>query len=103
MLFRSFEERQKAKMLSDAIEQNKIVERLIGSLENEGISVRIGSEIGLEAFSNCSLISTPYRVNNEAAGKIALLGPTRMDYGHAMTMVNYIRETLSELFSGIHL
>lgn len=98
-----FDERQKAKALSEALEQHKVVEHLIGAAALEGISVRIGSEIGLEAFATCSVISTPYRVNNEAVGKVALLGPTRMDYGHAMTMVNYIKETLSELFSGIHL
>lgn len=98
-----FESRQKAKGLVEALEQHKIVEGLIGPVESEGISVRIGSEIGLEAFSNCSVVTAPYRVNNEPAGKIALLGPTRMDYGQGMTMVNYIKETLSELFSGIHL
>jgi heat-inducible transcriptional repressor len=98
-----FSARQKAQALSEALDQDKIVERLLGPVDVEGISVRIGSEIGLEAFGTCSIVTTPYRVNNAPAGKIAVLGPTRMDYGQAMSMVNYIRETLSELFSGIHL
>lgn len=98
-----FGDRKKAQMLSEALEQHQIVNRLLGPIDAEGISVKIGSEIGLELFSSCSIVASPYRVNGTPAGKIAVIGPTRMDYGHVMSVLNYIRETLSELFSGINL
>jgi heat-inducible transcriptional repressor len=98
-----FGDRQKAQQLSEALDQQQTVQKLLGPIDSEGISVKIGTEIGLELFTACSIVATPYRVNGAPAGKIAVIGPTRMDYGHVMTVVNYVRETLSELFSGINL
>jgi len=71
--------------------------------ENDNISVMIGSEIGVEGFENCSIVSVPYKFNGKNTGRICVVGPTRMNYSLSVSVVDYIRETLSEIFTGIYL
>jgi len=70
---------------------------------SENISVKIGSELNVEEFSECSLVSSSYKFNGEYVGKIAVIGPKRMNYDLVISVVDYVRETLSEIFSGIYL
>lgn len=98
-----FQVAQRAQAFFDALEDKEKLCRVINNGGVEGISVRIGAEIGAEELKDCSLISTSYRVNGEDAGRIAVIGPKRMDYGRAVSALDYIRDTLSEIFSGINL
>ena len=98
-----FSDVNKAKRMIALLQNPEIIKKLIGDVESEGISVRIGKELGLDEIEECSIVSSSYRVNGAPAGKIAVIGPTRMDYGKVVSVVDYIRETLSDLFSGINL
>ncbi len=67
------------------------------------VSIGIGGNNKLEGFSECSMVSTNYRFNGKQAGTICIIGPTRMDYSLAVSVVGYIQETLEGIFSGIYL
>lgn len=67
------------------------------------VSISIGKNNKLDGFSDCSLVSTNYRFNGKQAGIICCVGPTRMDYSLAVSVVGYIKETLEGIFSGIYL
>lgn len=70
---------------------------------NGGMCVKIGSEIGVEGLEECSIISAGYCFNERNNGSIGVLGPKRMEYSTVISAVDYVRETLTEIFSGINL
>lgn len=98
-----FADGAKVKRMMALLADQKIIKAIVGTVESDGIFVKIGKEIGIEEMSDCSVISTAYKVNGKIAGKVAVIGPTRMGYSKVISVADYIRETLSEMFSGINL
>ena len=63
----------------------------------EGTEVRIGRELGIESPTDISLVSTSYGGDQgEPSGRIGVLGPMRMDYGRAISVVEEISGNLDE-------
>lgn len=98
---REFSDTERAKDLFDYLRDEANLEALIETLPAEKLTIRIGSEIGLEALNTCSIVSASYAVEGTNSGKIIVLGPKRMDYGGVISIVNYVCNTLSDVFSGI--
>lgn len=69
---------------------------LIGT--SEGLSVTFGNEIELIPMQNFSIISIPYRIDEGQTGKIAVLGPTRMEYSKVIPLLEYIASNLGKLY-----
>lgn len=63
------------------------------------VTVRIGTENLLEPIRTCSLISTTYRRGSIPVGSVGVLGPTRLDYESAITVVTAAADYLSESLS----
>jgi len=57
--------------------------------------VAIGSETGLNPLADCSVVLSPYRVDGEVAGTVAVLGPTRMDYQESVAAVAVVSQRLT--------
>ncbi len=76
------------------LEKQYMVVSLIKDLVQRGVEVSIGSETGVDRLSECSLVLSPIEVDGIAAGSIGLLGPTRMNYGHAMATVALVSQQL---------
>lgn len=98
-----FAHAQKARVIFDFLNDPKNIEKFIDGMPNEKLSIKIGSEIGIETLEACSIITSTYKVDGKSDGKIVVLGPKRMDYGNVVSIVNYISNTLSDVFSGINL
>jgi heat-inducible transcriptional repressor len=58
------------------------------AMNAQGIQIFIGNESGYEAFDDCSVITTPYQVDNEVAGVLGVIGPTRMAYERVIPIVD---------------
>ena len=70
------------------LEQSYVVVTLLRDVLAQGQSVSIGSEhAGIESLAECSLVVAPYESDGVALGTIGVLGPTRMDYEHALAAV----------------
>ncbi|KUO64021.1 MAG: HrcA family transcriptional regulator [Gracilibacter sp. BRH_c7a] len=94
-----FRDLNKVKSLFGVFEENtKLIELLQHG--QEGLSVTIGSENPDEVFKDCSVISAMYHINGKQIGSIGVLGPTRMDYGKAITIVDYMTKSLTEMLTG---
>ncbi len=65
----------------------------------EGIVVKIGSENSLEAINNCSLITASYSIGDKPIGTIGILGPTRMEYGRVISLLDHISKHLEIVLS----
>lgn len=64
----------------------------------DSLSVTFGSDIELKLMENFSVISVPYRINEQERGTIAVLGPTRMDYSKVIPLLEYIALNLGKLY-----
>jgi len=60
------------------------------------VSIRIGSENPLAPIRTCTLISATYKRGDLPVGSVGVLGPTRMDYETAITVVKAAADYLSE-------
>ncbi len=90
----------KIKELLRAIEDKHIILRLLDQVSDAaGTQIFIGSENPLEEMKKLSMVVSTYREGSRPIGAIAIIGPTRMNYQQAITIVastaNYITDMLS--------
>ena len=81
------------------LEQQLVVVSLLADVVEQGLTVAIGTETGFEPLSECSLVVSPYEIDGEHAGSIAVLGPTRMNYPQAMSAVAAVSSQLGHRLS----
>ena len=96
-----FRDLNKVKSLFSVFEENTKLKDLLQH-DHEGLSVMIGSENPDQVFRDCSVISATYHINGKQIGSIGVLGPTRMDYGKAITIVDYMTKSLTEMLTSRH-
>ncbi|TDQ38047.1 heat-inducible transcriptional repressor HrcA [Aureibacillus halotolerans] len=60
----------------------------------DGIRVKIGKENSLIEMANCSLITATFTLDGKKTGTLALLGPTRMEYGRVISLLTYLSADL---------
>ncbi|MFC4766340.1 heat-inducible transcriptional repressor HrcA [Effusibacillus consociatus] len=97
-----FRDVEKLRPLLDILETNQTVIHLLNQQNTPGIQVRIGLENQLEQLKNCSIITATYHIDGNVAGTIGVLGPTRMEYGRVISVLDYLTETMSELLTRLH-
>ncbi len=94
---------EKARTFMETLQDKDSIIKIFDDVTPRGITVKIGNEIGLEALRDASIVAAGYRINEDTCGHIGVIGPTRINYGHTVTVVESFRQTLSEIFSGINL
>ena len=89
----------------DALEEHVVLLRLMGSMASSStvtgrdpdtVAVSIGAENPYEPLRTTSVVSTTYG----SAGGLGVLGPTRMDYPHAMAAVRAVAHYVAEILDG---
>lgn len=63
-----------------------------------GMMITIGHENTEDTMKDCSVITATYHVNGELAGKIGVIGPTRMKYGEITSVIEYLTDNISNAF-----
>ncbi|TLU82005.1 MAG: heat-inducible transcription repressor HrcA [Chlorobium sp.] len=86
-------------MIEDKFSMAKLVENIGPSRMD--ISITIGKENCERHAEDLTIVSTPYYVGN-MVGKLGILGPKRMDYEHAVRVLNYMADSLSATLSGVN-
>lgn len=82
----------------DAIEEHVVLLRLISEMEadQDGVSLRIGSENQIEGLNSASVLVTGYGNQSQIIAKVGVIGPTRMDYSTNIAAVRAIARYLSK-------
>ncbi|WEK53080.1 MAG: heat-inducible transcriptional repressor HrcA [Candidatus Cohnella colombiensis] len=93
-----FKDVDKAKSILDTLEETQLLMQLFQS-NPAGIQVRIGTENAVEAINNCSLITATYSFEGQSLGTIGILGPTRMEYGKVISLLDYLSKDITLLMS----
>jgi len=85
--------------LLEMMEQNDFVKVIETTESNQHqLTVRIGQENEIKAMENCTLITVPYQIGASEYGKIALLGPTRMEYQKIIPLLEHVARMMSDLY-----
>jgi len=72
---------------------------LVHELLEAGLTVRIGAETQIDELRECALVLAPYEVDGQSAGIVGVLGPTRMNYRHALAAVSAVSQQLGRHLS----
>jgi heat-inducible transcriptional repressor len=95
----AFPTSESAARLLELLEHQVIVVSLVRELLDSGLTVSIGSENGLDELRDCSIVLASYEIDGGAAGIVGVLGPTRMDYRHALAAVSAVSQQLGRHLS----
>lgn len=93
-----FHDINKVRKLMELMDEKSQIVSLFYPSGNE-IEIRIGSENNHLQMEDCSVITATYTIGEEQQGSIAIIGPTRMDYQRAVTLVDLMRSGLSKALS----
>jgi len=95
------EDLERIKTLFDDLERKRDLEHLLDlTQEGEGVKIFIGSENKLFSLSGSTLVISPY-MNSERRiiGAVGVIGPTRLNYGKIVPIVDYTAQIISKTIS----
>lgn len=70
--------------------------------EGDGVRIFIGSENKLFSLSGSSLVVSPYmNSDRKIIGAVGVIGPTRLNYGRIVPIVDYTAQLVGKLLTGL--
>ena len=89
------------RILFDDLERKRdIVEFLDLTEQGDGVRIFIGSENKIFSLSGSSLVVSPYmNAERKIIGAIGVIGPTRLNYGRIVPIVDYTAQLVGKLIS----
>jgi heat-inducible transcriptional repressor len=92
-----FRDLDKMRILIKMVEEKRRLLDIINRDFNGKVKVYIGEELDCPEMLGCSLVVSTYSHKNRPSGRIAVLGPMRMEYSHIIPTVEYISDVVSGL------
>ncbi len=95
-----FTDINKMKLLLETIEQKSRLAALISQCiegDTQEVRITIGAENELSGIEDCTLITSRYMVDQKTHGSLGILGPTRMEYARAISLVDYVARLFGEV------
>jgi heat-inducible transcriptional repressor len=80
-------------------EKHQLVELLTRSIEATGLTIVIGSEHTSPDFHPFSLVASTFQ-DGDRTGTVGVIGPTRMRYQRAISVVDGVSQTMTRLLEG---
>lgn len=86
----------KLRQLFDAFNKKRDILHLLDRcVSADGVQIFIGEESGYQVLDECSVVTAPYRVNEELVGVLGVIGPTRMAYERVIPIVDMTAKLLT--------
>ncbi len=96
-----YKDMDKARSFFSAIEGKDTLYNMLLKNSTLETSITIGGENELEELKDCSVITATYRVGGGMLGTFGIIGPTRMNYAKVLSVLEFMRASLSEVFAGM--
>ncbi|MEX3017293.1 heat-inducible transcriptional repressor HrcA [Gymnodinialimonas hymeniacidonis] len=95
------EDLERIRTLFDDLERKRdIADFLELTEEGDGVRIFIGSENKLFSLSGSSLVVSPYmNADRKIVGAVGVIGPTRLNYGRIVPIVDYTAQLVGKLIS----
>lgn len=81
-----------------ALDEKERILKIINKELARRVEIFIGKELPCEEINSCSLVVSQYHTKHGNTGRIAVLGPTRMDYQRVVSALDYFSGLLEEVF-----
>ena len=94
-----YSDMNKAKTFLAAVEGRSMLYEMLKRASKLEFSITIGNENQDEMFKDCSIVTATYQVGDEPLGSFGIIGPTRMNYSKVISVLEYMRMSLSEMLS----
>jgi len=89
--------------LMDMLERRVTLLAVLQTALNErDVLVRIGAESGVPGLRSVALVAAGYGLPQRRLGTVSVIGPLRMDYGHAMASVREAAAQLSTFIAEVY-
>jgi heat-inducible transcriptional repressor len=92
---------ERVKSLFDDLERKQDIAQFLDLTEQgDGVRIFIGSENKLFSLSGSSLVVSPYmNADRKVIGAVGVIGPTRLNYGRIVPIVDYTAQLVSRMMS----
>ncbi len=92
---------ERIRVLFDDLERKRDIAEFLNLTEaGEGVRIFIGSENKLFSLSGSSLVVSPYmNADRKIIGAVGVIGPTRLNYGRIVPIVDYTAQLVGRLVS----
>jgi len=95
-----FKDLEKFKSLLGTLEKSDLLSQVLTENSKKGeVGIVIGEENKHFEMKECSIITATYQVGGRPFGTIGVLGPTRMDYGKVVSVVEFVARVLGEILT----
>ena len=97
----ALEDLERVRMLFEDLERKRDIADFLQMTETgEGVRIFIGSENKLFSLSGSSLVVSPYmNADRKIIGAVGVIGPTRLNYGRIVPIVDYTAQLVGRLLS----
>jgi len=86
---------ERLRAIFDAFTSKRDILHLLDqAITADGVQIFIGDEAGYQVLDECSIVTTPYEVNNQVVGVLGVIGPTRMAYDRVIPIVDMTAKLL---------
>ena len=87
-LIPEFRDEQNYRKILEILENENLMIHLMDQMNSKkDVNVQIGKENNLQQIKKCSVVSASYNMG-QMSGKVGLVGPTRMNYGKMVSLIN---------------
>ncbi len=94
---------ESAQQIVRALEERHFVDRMVSEvMQRGGLQIIIGGEGRWEELSEVSVVLARYGIHDQATGALGVLGPIRMQYGRAVSVVRYVSQLMSDLIGDLY-
>ncbi|NOX43147.1 MAG: heat-inducible transcriptional repressor HrcA [Gammaproteobacteria bacterium] len=85
----------KLRLIFEAFNKKRDVLHLFDQvIRSEGVQIFIGAESGYTVFGDCSVVTSPYKVDGKVLGVLGVIGPTRIAYDKVIPVVDVTAKLL---------
>ena len=103
LLGAQFADLDRIRVLFDDLERKRDIASFLELTEGgDGVRIFIGSENKLFSLSGSSLVVSPYmNTDRKIIGAVGVIGPTRLNYGRIVPIVDYTAQLVGRVLSGV--
>ena len=84
------------RLLLKIFEEKELLLNIINRDFREKVKIYIGKELDCAEIEECALVISSYCIKSQPKGRIAVLGPKRLEYKHIIPALEFISEVLTE-------
>lgn len=92
----------RAKAFMSLMEEKDLLYSLMDKQDEEGVSISIGTENEFQEVKNCSIVTATYKIGSRVMGTLGIIGPTRMKYSKAVSVLDYMGKSLSNYLTKLY-